>query len=287
MREQLVQYINLLFAETESAEEIREEIMQNSLDRYDDLIRMGSSPESAYQKTIAGIGNLEEILGSVRKEDAYPPQAPIQEQNFSKIPISQVMRAIAVGLYIICLIPTIALDAVNLGSIGFMGTLLIVAAATMLMIYFPKKKSAEAAAAEPAFTAPEPAVIRLLHTAAIGMYILSLTPLILLDTIGWSDLGVCITLLIVACATVLLMVFRKGKSAGEASPEPMQKRFPEPNETANSFKKNLDKLISQIGLVLYFVISFTTGAWGITWVIFLLIPAVRGLVNALIDLKGM
>ena len=38
MREQLTQYVELLFAGAPGSEEIKEEILQNTLDRYDDLI---------------------------------------------------------------------------------------------------------------------------------------------------------------------------------------------------------------------------------------------------------
>ena len=44
-------------------------------------------------------------------------------------------------------------------------------------------------------------------------------------------------------------------------------------------------MIWAIGFALYFLISFATGAWMITWVIFPLIGAVQGLVNAILDLK--
>ena len=50
-------------------------------------------------------------------------------------------------------------------------------------------------------------------------------------------------------------------------------------------KKSVGSLISTIGLVAYFVISFSTGAWFITWLIFPIIGAVKGVVNSCIDLK--
>ena len=56
MREQLTQYVNLLFAGNDDAEEIRQEILQNTLDRYDDLVAQGKSPEAAYRLAITGIG---------------------------------------------------------------------------------------------------------------------------------------------------------------------------------------------------------------------------------------
>ena len=50
-------------------------------------------------------------------------------------------------------------------------------------------------------------------------------------------------------------------------------------------KKSINSLISTIGLVLYFIVSFSSGAWHITWLIFPIIGAVNGLVNACLDLK--
>ena len=62
MREQLIQYVELLFAGAPEAYEIKQEILQNTLDRYDDLIDQGKSPEAAYRLAISGIGDINEIL---------------------------------------------------------------------------------------------------------------------------------------------------------------------------------------------------------------------------------
>lgn len=69
MREQLTQYVNLLFAGADDCEDIRQEILQNTLDRYDDLIAQGIVPEAAYRLAISGIGDISEILGA-------PPTSP-------------------------------------------------------------------------------------------------------------------------------------------------------------------------------------------------------------------
>lgn len=68
MREELIQYVKLLFAGNPGTEEIQEEILQNTLDRYDDLIAQGSAPEKAYRLAISGIGDIEEILGRPEKK---------------------------------------------------------------------------------------------------------------------------------------------------------------------------------------------------------------------------
>ena len=64
MREQLIQYVELLFAGAGDCEDIKQEILQNTLDRYDDLIDSGKVPEAAYRLAIAGIGDINEILGA-------------------------------------------------------------------------------------------------------------------------------------------------------------------------------------------------------------------------------
>lgn len=69
MREQLIQYVTLLFAGADDCEDIRQEILQNTLDRYDDLIAQGKVPEAAYRLAISGIGDISEILGT-------PPTSP-------------------------------------------------------------------------------------------------------------------------------------------------------------------------------------------------------------------
>ena len=62
MREQLIQYVELLFAGAADCEDIKQEILQNTLDRYDDLVAQGKVPEAAYRLAIAGIGDINEIL---------------------------------------------------------------------------------------------------------------------------------------------------------------------------------------------------------------------------------
>ena len=66
MRAKLAQYVQLLFAGVPDSDEIKEEILQNTLDRYDDLIDQGKVPEAAYRLAIAGIGDINEILGTER-----------------------------------------------------------------------------------------------------------------------------------------------------------------------------------------------------------------------------
>lgn len=211
MRDQLIQYVNLLFAGAPDSDDIRQEILQNTLDRYDDLIGQSKTPEAAYRLAISGIGDVNEILGSCAAPTG--PQtctkaSPVPQQDQDN-PAKKLMRAIAIGLYIICMIP-----------------------------------------------------------------------LFILSEMGMDTLGLCATLSIVAVATVVIILGKKQKSSEECN----EKTEPAANPK-QELRKSINSVIWSIGLVIYFVVSFLTGAWHITWIIFLIIKCVQGLAWAIMDLK--
>ena len=110
------------------------------------------------------------------------------------------------------------------------------------------------------------------------MYILCPTPLIVLSGLGMEIIGLCGLLAIVAVATMLIILGAK-KEPGEDSGVP-QALTPE-----MELRRSIDKLISTVGVIAYFVISFTTRQWHITWLVFPIIGAVKGLVHAIMDFK--
>lgn len=144
MREQLEQYVNLLFAGAKDCEDIRQEILQNTLDRYDDLIAEGKVPEAAYRLAITGIGDVNEILGVTETSAAeHHPVAPKSKQENNDTPTKKLMRAIAIGLYILCPIPLILLSESGMDILGVCILLGIVAVATVIIILCAKKDDEE------------------------------------------------------------------------------------------------------------------------------------------------
>lgn len=204
MREQLIQYVQLLFAGAADCDDTRQEILQNTLDRYDDLVAAGKTPEASYRLAIMGIGDINEILG--RAPGATPLPAPAVKPEEQDTPVKKLLRAIAIGLYILCPIPLFVLSGMlNMGIPGLCGTLTLVAVATVLIILGAKKETENA------------------------------------------DV--------------------------------------EPGTPQSALVKSINGLIWAIGLAIYFIVSFLTGAWYITWVIFPITAAVQGLVKAILDLK--
>lgn len=205
MREQLSQYVMLLFAGAEACEDIKQEILQNTLDRYDDLVAEGKAPEAAYRLAITGIGDINEILGRVpQSQRAIAPAAPEADTADEKE---------------------------------------------------RKKKRA----------------------FAIGFYIASPIPLFMLSEFGEDTIGLCLTLLLIATATILMIQNSPKKAAAEhreaVALTPQQE-----------LRKSVSSLISAVGIALYFILSFVTRAWHVTWVVFPIIGAVQGLARAILDL---
>lgn len=204
MREQLIQYVNLLFAGAPDSDDMKQEILQNTLDRYDDLIAEGKVPEAAYRLAITGIGDINEILGTKpfsapACSRAVPPEQEPEDENKKKL------RATAIGLYILCPIP-----------------------------------------------------------------------LFIASEMGFATLGLCGLLAVVAVATGMMVV-----SGKNYQPEEPPKELTEQEK----LRKSIKTIINLVGLVVYFLLSFTTGMWAITWLVFPIIAAIWELTKAILDLK--
>lgn len=142
MRDKLIQYVQLLFAGAPDSEDMKQEILQNTLDRYDDLIAEGRSPETAYRMAIKGIGDVNDILSGV-PQGRPCPETPIKTKDDGDTPTKKMLRAIAIALYILCPIPLILLSEMGMEVVGLCCLLVIVAVATALIMMGAKKESEE------------------------------------------------------------------------------------------------------------------------------------------------
>ncbi len=194
MREHLKKYVELLFAGSENTDDMQQEILQNTLDRYDDLIAQGKTPEAAYQLAISGIGDVQEIVSPPIASEP-PTSAPTASE--------------------------------------------------------PKK-------------AEKPIWKRILQAIGIGLYILSALPLLVLQ----NEIGLCGLLSICAVATVFMVLGAGGIGRGQKT----------------GVKKVFDIILTVMCLVAYLLVSFWTGAWIVSWLLFPLFACVKGFVFAIIDL---
>ena len=268
MREQLIQYVELLFAGARDCEDIKQEILQNTLDRYDDLVASGKVPEAAYRLAIAGIGDINEILGTT-----VPPVAALNPaeksdggDNFAK----KILRATAVGLYIISILPLIILCELGMEILGLCGTLAIVAVATvMIMLGAKKEKPAEQEKDEEPQSELSKSLIGLIWALGLGVYFL-----VSFTTGAWHMTWVIFPIL-GALDSLVSAIIRNREALHSNVMFPGKQRV----------RKSISKLIWAIGLAIYFLFSFGTGAWYMSWLIFPMIGALQGLTMAILDYK--
>ncbi len=130
MLDKLYAYIDSIFEQapcTQKAIELKEEIRQNSTEKYEDLLTQGKTEEAAYNITVASMGDIGELIGSLRGDTAAA--APPVDKTRRR---SALLTAIAISLYILSVVPCILLQDDMIGPVLLF---VMVALATGLLIY--------------------------------------------------------------------------------------------------------------------------------------------------------
>ena len=72
MERKLREYMDRLFSQakpTRSTVELKEEMLQNLIEKYHDLLAEGKSEEAAYNIAIASVGDISELLKQIKEEE--------------------------------------------------------------------------------------------------------------------------------------------------------------------------------------------------------------------------
>ncbi|SFB10125.1 permease prefix domain 1-containing protein [Clostridium frigidicarnis] len=138
MYEKLRKEVDELFKDaprTARANELKEEVLANLIDRYNDLISEGKSEEEAIKKAIAGVGDVDELISALRKNDVFNYEEMKKDKQKSALILS-----VSVGLYIMSVVILILFTEVFhiSGEISVCVMLTMVAIATGLIIYNSK-----------------------------------------------------------------------------------------------------------------------------------------------------
>lgn len=121
---------------------------------------------------------------------------------------------------------------------------------------------------------------------AVGLYILSPVAIILFGTMGQPIAGLVLMFALIAAATSIMVYNNIMRPKFVKIDDTMVEEFREwkASSAAKAEKKNLySSIVWPIVVVLYFLISFTTGAWYVTWVIFILGVVVQRLIDAIMS----
>jgi len=199
-------YVDEIFAETtpsRKAVELKEEMIQNLQDKYNDLLSEGKTPEAAYNIVVAGIGDVSALLSELESDGS--PQNYQREEARRK---SAMFTAIAVSMYILAVLPVILMRGVN----GVVIMIAMAAIATGLLVYNSMAR-------------PRP------------------------DDDDEDS---------------MVEEFRAWRAG---------------THEQRSMMKAISSAMWSVVVAVYIIISFVTGAWHITWVIFLIAAAAQSLIK--------
>lgn len=254
MREKLIQYVNGLFAhapDTAQVRELHDELLQNTLDRYDDELASGKSERDAYDAAVAAIGDVESLL------------APLRPRKHGTL-----LRALAVCCYILAIVPPIMLED-NFGAAGLFA---LAAVGTVLCLL--SGNGGQTASGR-------------LRAAAVGLFILSVIPPILLSDSG-SVSGVVGMIVTVAAAAVLLVLANsRNEPTPQAEPQTVAAAIVEKNAPPRlPVAVRIIIALMWVAASLAFVWQGFAGHWFYAWALFPFTGAVTDILRGIVLLLG-
>lgn len=118
-------------------------------------------------------------------------------------------------------------------------------------------------------------------SGAVFLYFLGVIEIILGDSLGLND-GVYVSLFLLICAvaTVLLIYcFMSDDKKYEKIDEEGKHKY------KNKTLIKIDKILALVTTIIYFLVSFLTMAWAITWIIFIVYALVMEIIKLIYELK--
>ncbi|QXE18372.1 permease prefix domain 1-containing protein [Clostridium sp. 001] len=135
MHERLRKSVEELFEnapKTHRATELKEELLANLIDKYDDLVSSGKDEEEAFKIAISSIGDVDELLEGLKDKNMFDYN---EEQKYRRK--NALVLSVSVGLYIMSIVILMILNQVfmvnDVVSVSIMLT--IDAIATCLIVY--------------------------------------------------------------------------------------------------------------------------------------------------------
>ncbi|MCM1256835.1 MAG: permease prefix domain 1-containing protein [Roseburia sp.] len=138
MKEKIRQHFDTILADapkTRKALDLKQEMLQNAMDKYDDMVADGHSEEDAYHNVINSIGDVTELFSEMEEKNLLT----LPEEDRKK---KAMLTAAAVGLYIFAGAVFFFFAAIDDiagyhwdAAFGFVLTILICIAPTVMLVY--------------------------------------------------------------------------------------------------------------------------------------------------------
>ena len=115
MEEKIRNYVEELFMDapqTKKVYELKEEMIQNLLEKYQDLIAQGMPEDAAYNIAVSGIGDVDDLIRSL-EGPSYDTSELLRQRNRSAA-----LTAIGVIAIILSVVPVILFETLGMENIG-------------------------------------------------------------------------------------------------------------------------------------------------------------------------
>ena len=112
--------------------------------------------------------------------------------------------------------------------------------------------------------------------------------LIFLVAIAYAGIGVSVLMwnpVIVGCTFLILVGWGVIRIVKHYMSIPKFEKTKE-EKKQDKIEKQIKDIIAGIGTAIYFIVSFSTMAWHVTWIIFIIIGMIEGIVNLIFMIKG-
>lgn len=269
---------------TAQSNELKEEIIRNTIDRYHDAIYEGKSENEAYKLAIEGIGDINELFAELGCEPVYEASCNTEQLAISRDRY-KTFKGIAVALYILCVTPVILLSGTPIiENIAPALMFFMISAATGLLIYGSKtryinlEQNPETAAA-----IKQNAIMKAI---AVGLFISCPTPPILLSNSPLCDISPVFMFLMIA-AGVMLLIFNKSPDSSVDKEKLKHCEAAVPANSNTSLYRLLVAVLWVLASIFYIVVTaLHPFSVAFTWLIFPLAAALQGVMHAIFDYKG-
>jgi hypothetical protein len=200
MDNNLKAYVDNLFKDapaTAKAYEVKEEILQNLKDKYNDLITEGKNKDEAYKIALESIGDLSELFAELEKGIGHDDS---KQQKYLAL------KAVIAMVFVLAAVPLVM-------ALSYKNVLMNIMIAVILI--------------------------------AIG---------------------------------IILAIYNNANKPGYTQNSSQTNRMAE-IERKRSIRKSVSGFLWLITVIMYFIVSFQTHAWHLTWLMFLLAAAIECILN--------
>jgi len=282
MNENLRVYIESLFdtaPKTGRVRELKEELLSDLTAKYDDLVAQGRSEEEAYKIAIGSIGDVDELIKNLENDKIYNYARQESDRHRSAMIVST-----AVGLYIIAVAVQILFAMIGdcyshsdfYAEVGCVLMFVIAAIATSMLVYNamsrPKYHKADETIVEEfkerKNVSSESNQIYRSISSAMWPLIVAVYLLISFFFNSWAYSWI-IFIIGASVQNILKLAFE------------MNDRNPDGAQIYRSISSAMWPLI----VAAYFVISFLTGAWAYSWIIFIIGAAIQNILKLAFEMR--